>query len=45
MILNIDKNWTRLVTLSCKILRKVQVTDDRAPVPIRVRAAAPVENG
>jgi hypothetical protein len=37
MILNIDKNWTRLVTLSCKVLRKVQVTDDRPPVPVKSR--------
>ena len=37
MILNIDKNWTRLVTLRCKLFRKVQVTDDRAPIPIKVR--------
>ncbi len=37
MILNIDKNWTRLVTLSCRVLRRSQVTDDRAPIPIEQR--------
>ena len=37
MILNIDRNWTRLVTLRAKITRRPQVTRDRPPVPVRPR--------
>ena len=32
MLLNIDRNWTRLVKLRCKLMRKVQVTTDRPPL-------------
>lgn len=37
MILNIDRNWTRLVALRCKLLRRPQVTTDRPPIPVSPR--------
>jgi hypothetical protein len=41
VILNIDKNWTRLVAAKAKLLRRPQVTRDRPPVPVRVRRRTP----
>lgn len=41
MILNIDKNWTRLVALRAKLLRRPQVTRDRPPVAVKSRRATP----
>jgi hypothetical protein len=37
MILNIDRNWTRLVKLRCKLFRHIQVDTDRSPRVVRVR--------
>lgn len=40
MLLNIDKNWTRLVALRAKLLRRPQVTRDRPPVVVRGQSSA-----
>jgi len=37
MIINIDRNWTRLVKLWCKIFRHIQVDTDRSPRVVRDR--------
>ena len=39
MILNIDKSWHRLVKWRAKLLRRPQVTTNRAPVVVKASRA------